>query len=254
MYKRFDILLAEPLIKNWIIENRSKSFICKQLKCKPETLAAYLKELNIVYAGNKGNKGFKSNTSYLPAKEYINSTCVHSHVLKEKLIRDGIKEDKCELCGVSIWNGVKLALELHHKDCNHFNNSLDNLQILCPNCHSIQVGNCGANIGKYAKLAESADASGLDPDLVNSNCEFESRALHQTSSIDELGRQRTSSLSVEDWKNRLNLILNSGVDLTKFGWKADLQRHTNLTRRQIDDTVLYFYDDLRDKIYIRKNN
>lgn len=30
-------------------------------------------------------------------------------------IKDGIKEDKCEICGFSIWQGVKLPLELHHK-------------------------------------------------------------------------------------------------------------------------------------------
>jgi 5-methylcytosine-specific restriction endonuclease McrA len=45
---------------------------------------------------------------------------------------------------------VHLPLELHHKDRNHFNNDLNNLQILCPNCHSIQEGNAGANIGKYS--------------------------------------------------------------------------------------------------------
>jgi DNA-directed RNA polymerase subunit RPC12/RpoP len=74
---------------------------------------------------------------------------VSSHKLKFKLIKDGIKENKCEICGVSIWQGVPLPLELHHKDGNHFNNNLDNLQILCPNCHSIQDGNAGANKGAY---------------------------------------------------------------------------------------------------------
>ena len=53
-----------------------------------------------------------------------------------------------------MWQGKKLPLELHHKNNNHYDNSLINLQILCPNCHSIQEGNSGANIGKYAGLAE----------------------------------------------------------------------------------------------------
>jgi hypothetical protein len=34
------------------------------------------------------------------------------------------------------WNGRKLVLELHHIDGNHFNNNLDNVQFLCPNCHA----------------------------------------------------------------------------------------------------------------------
>ena len=46
---------------------------------------------------------------------------------------------KCELCG---WNKVnphtgKIPLEIHHKDGNWQNNKEDNLQVLCPNCHSL---------------------------------------------------------------------------------------------------------------------
>jgi hypothetical protein len=79
-----------------------------------------------------------------------NNIQIPSHRLKEKLIRDGLKEDCCELCRYFEWRGVKLPLELHHKNGNHYDNSLENLQILCPNCHSIQEGNSGANIGKYS--------------------------------------------------------------------------------------------------------
>ena len=44
---------------------------------------------------------------------------------------------KCEECGQGpIWNGKELTLQLHHKDGNEKNNTLDNLQILCPNCHT----------------------------------------------------------------------------------------------------------------------
>ena len=78
-----------------------------------------------------------------------NNISIQSHRLKEKLIRDGLKQDCCELCGCSEWLGMKLPLELHHKNCNHNDNELDNLQILCPNCHSVQEGNSGSNKGKY---------------------------------------------------------------------------------------------------------
>ena len=54
---------------------------------------------------------------------------------RRKLIEEGIKEEKCEICGFSEWMGKPIPLELHHKDFNHYNNSLDNLQILCANCH-----------------------------------------------------------------------------------------------------------------------
>lgn len=148
---RNDILMRKEEILQWIEQKQSKAYICKQLKCKPETLNSYLEKMNIQYAGNQGGKGIKNSPTYKTALEYSQSSFVKSYVLKQKLIRDGIKEDKCEICGVSIWQGVKLPLELHHKDNDHFNNDLDNLQILCPNCHSIQEGNSGANIGKYSK-------------------------------------------------------------------------------------------------------
>mgnify|MGYP002508542453 CR=1 FL=1 len=90
---------------------------------------------------------YKKSTEYL-----TKDSSISSYKLKEKLIKDGIKENKCELCGVSIWQGILLPLELHHKDGNHYNNDFDNLQILCPNCHSIQEGNSGANAGKYSKI------------------------------------------------------------------------------------------------------
>lgn len=106
--------------------------------------------MGIVYSGHQDwAKGKKLNTHYVTVEEYIKKDNVRSHVLKQKLIKENYKENKCEICGTLIWQGVRLPLELHHKDGNHFNNSLDNLQILCPNCHSIQEGNAGASIGKY---------------------------------------------------------------------------------------------------------
>ena len=150
---RTDILERKEEILKWIEQNQSKAYMCRELKCKPETLNSYLKKMNISYQGNQGMKGFGTNF-YKTAEEYVQSCSVKSHVLKQKLIRDGIKEEKCELCGVSMWQGCKLPLELHHKDGDHFNNDFNNLQILCPNCHSIQEGNSGSNVGRYSKCVD----------------------------------------------------------------------------------------------------
>lgn len=70
-------------------------------------------------------------------KSLEDGTCTlsPSKTLK-KIIQYGLKEYKCEKCGVSSWNGNDIILELHHKDGDHSNNRFDNLQILCPNCHS----------------------------------------------------------------------------------------------------------------------
>ena len=147
---RTDILERKNDILQWIAEGQTKAYICKQLHCKNETLNSYLTQMGIKYDGQPGKRPDDYKTTYVSAIEYINNGgCIKSHRLKLKLSRDGIKEDKCELCGLSTWQGIKLPLELHHIDGNHFNNELNNLMILCPNCHSIQKGNAGANVGHY---------------------------------------------------------------------------------------------------------
>lgn len=47
------------------------------------------------------------------------------------------QDDKCNKCGLDTWMGQSLILELEHKDGNHDNNKRENLEALCPNCHSL---------------------------------------------------------------------------------------------------------------------
>jgi transposase-like protein len=135
---RIDILEKKEQIIIIIQNNESKSSICKELNCRPSTLESYLKKLEIDYSGNQGLKGKKSDSKRRTALDYIESCdIVNSHKLRIKLIEDGIKEHRCENCGLDKWLENKISLELHHIDGNRFNNQLNNLQILCPNCHSI---------------------------------------------------------------------------------------------------------------------
>lgn len=53
-----------------------------------------------------------------------------------RLVKEGYKEYKCECCGIIDWNGERIGLELNHIDGDNSNHKLDNLEILCPNCHS----------------------------------------------------------------------------------------------------------------------
>lgn len=78
------------------------------------------------------------------------NTKVNSHKLRNKLIEFGYKENKCELCGISEWMGKPVKLQLHHIDGDHYNNELSNLQILCPNCHSM-TDNFGVYNSKRVK-------------------------------------------------------------------------------------------------------
>jgi len=75
-------------------------------------------------------------------EDYLsNKVKINSHSLKIKLIQSGLKEEKCECCGISKWLEEPVVLELDHIDSNHLNNNLDNLQIICPNCHATLTRN-----------------------------------------------------------------------------------------------------------------
>lgn len=52
---------------------------------------------------------------------------------------------ECEICGRTEWEGKEIPLCIHHKDGNHINNEISNLQILCPNCHAQTDNYCGKN-------------------------------------------------------------------------------------------------------------
>lgn len=57
--------------------------------------------------------------------------------IRKKLIEFGLKESKCEKCGLElVWNNKPLSLQLDHINGDRRDNRLINLRILCPNCHS----------------------------------------------------------------------------------------------------------------------
>ena len=90
------------------------------------------------FSGQSWNKG-KTFPSKRPIQDYLsNKVSIQSNALKKRLIKDGLLEERCNKCLQTEWLDQPMPLELHHKDCNHHNNNLDNLEILCPNCHACE--------------------------------------------------------------------------------------------------------------------
>lgn len=74
----------------------------------------------------------------------INSN-YQSYKLKRRLIQEGFKENICERCKLSEWQGLPIPLELHHKNGNNRDNRLENIVLLCPNCHALTESYRGKN-------------------------------------------------------------------------------------------------------------
>ncbi len=68
--------------------------------------------------------------------------------LKRRLIAEGLKHAACEECGLTEWRERPLSLALHHVNGDGDDNRLENLQLLCPNCHSQTPNFSARNLGK----------------------------------------------------------------------------------------------------------
>lgn len=105
-------------------------------------------KLDVSHHTGKGwNKGGKFvPTPAKPLDEILveNST-YQSYKLKNRLYEAGLAKPQCYICGLLEWNGQKLSFHLDHMNGISNDNRLENLQILCPNCHSQTDTYCGKN-------------------------------------------------------------------------------------------------------------
>lgn len=88
------------------------------------------------FTGQSWNKGINFGPKR-PIEDYLsNKYSISSHKLRLRLIKEKFLKAKCNSCKKTTWLNKSIALELHHKDGNHENNNLSNLELLCPNCHA----------------------------------------------------------------------------------------------------------------------
>ena len=64
------------------------------------------------------------------------STYTSTFRLKNRLLKDHLLVYECSICHISSWQGKELALQLDHINGVNNDHRLENLRLLCPNCHS----------------------------------------------------------------------------------------------------------------------
>lgn len=106
------------------------------------------------YNANQGGKGHlkpKSEEFKISLDEILEGKHpqYQTYKLKNRLIKEGLKENKCECCGIMDWNQAPLNMELDHIDGNRTNHSLRNLRMICPNCHAQTDTYRAKNIKKH---------------------------------------------------------------------------------------------------------
>lgn len=78
--------------------------------------------------------GFQGSRRHRPDSEVFKNGVQYSATTRRRFLEK--VPYRCNKCGISEWQGKPITLQVEHKDGSQFNNILENLELLCPNCHS----------------------------------------------------------------------------------------------------------------------
>ena len=139
------IKYTKELLEENVKDCYSFAELCRRLGLKPEgsnpkTLRKKMNEFGVDYSHFTGQAWNKNPENPVYRGKYLPKLCEHSSLssanVKELVYKLSLKENKCECCGITEWNGKPIICELHHINGDSTDNRIENLQILCPNCHS----------------------------------------------------------------------------------------------------------------------
>lgn len=141
------IKYTKELLEEVIVKNTTWSGVCRALGRQPDTgsqthIAKRAKAFGLTWSHFPGQAHLKGKIALNKKKieEFLKKDFfVRSHYLKLRLFAEGLKKQQCEKCESTMWMGEKIVLELDHIDNDHLNNELENLMILCPNCHALKT-------------------------------------------------------------------------------------------------------------------
>lgn len=138
---------SKEILQDIVSKTFSFAEVCRELDIKENTgshsrLIALIKEFGIDtdhFTSKVWNKG-KTLGYRRPLEDYItNKIGISSWKLKNRLFEEGKFKKFCSSCNLDKWLGEEMPLELDHINGDNKDNRLENLRILCPNCHTRTV-------------------------------------------------------------------------------------------------------------------
>ena len=152
--KNYTIEELKEIIKN----SYSIAQVCRAVGIEPKggnykTINNKIRKYNIDishFTGKGWNVGLKFNPN--PAKPLeeilIENSDYQSFKLLKRLLKEEYKTRICECCNKDQWLDNPIPIELHHINGINNDNRIENLQILCPNCHALTNNYRGKNMKK----------------------------------------------------------------------------------------------------------
>ncbi|MBI4095070.1 MAG: HNH endonuclease [Candidatus Liptonbacteria bacterium] len=125
-----------------------------------EQVKKYIKEFEIDmkhFKGRAWNAGMRGiGKPIIPLEKIlVKDNYFQSFKLKKRLFAAGMKPRYCEECGwAKSTNDGYLPLELDHINGDRHDNRLENLRVLCPNCHSLKPTHRGRNRKRFVRVAK----------------------------------------------------------------------------------------------------
>lgn len=161
--------LQKIILKNISMAGVIRDFGLKQTGGSQSYLTKKAKEWNIDTSHFMGQAHLRGKTHTwspkIPIQNFLikNSHC-HRTNLKNRLIKENILKNECNICGQQPdWKGKSLIMILDHINGVNNDNRKENLRLLCPNCNAQQTTFCGRNLKTISdqKLLDLINKEGI---------------------------------------------------------------------------------------------